>query len=327
MKTSDLIKSFKIFSVIFFLSILIYSCNENPVETLQSDDDYLRTTAINSSFSNDDNDDDNILSSEILDFDGDGIVADDENNVPVDSVIRWGRRITNVNTNATITNLGDSLKQVDVVKTISGNLIIVVSTAGVIDTVSKPFIQEQKRIVIFKRVGNRPNPRFNWRLYKYSAIDGETKQPQVGKSNITMSKVEVYRNNNLIMTLDGPDFTVNMFNARRFFNNGNFENNPNAQIRLKVYLTSNQSDQDLVMFHWARNNHGHHRVRFNMTSEIQVGSNWERTFEKTFNIFPNHRLGIFNGYISSSTRATLFDDDPSLLSTTYMGLVYGVRPH
>lgn len=327
MKNRNFLKSLINFSIIFFLSIIIYSCSENPVETLQSEDDYLRTTAINSSFSNDDNDDDNILSSEILDFDGDGIVADDESSVPVDSIIRWGRRISNVNTNATITNLGDSLKQVDVLKTISGNLIIVAITGGVIDTISKPFVQEQKRIVIFKRVGNRPNPRFNWRLYQYSAIDGETQQPQVGKSNITMSKVEVYRNNNLIMTLNGPDFTVNMFNARRFFNNGNIETNPNAQIKFKVFLTSNQSDQDLVMFHWTRNNHGKHRVRFNMTSEVQVGSNWERTFERTFNIFPNHRFGIFNGYISASTKATLFDNNPSLLSTTYMGLVYGVRPN
>lgn len=313
---------------VLIIAIYMSGCQENNITepAAQSDDEYLQTTAINTAFSTNYDDDDNLLANEINDFDSEGATFDDEsNNFPIDSLLKWGRRVTNVNISTTITSQGDTMKHVTVVRTISGNFFIIGYVGGNLDTTVKPYSQEQKRYLTFKRVDRRPNPRHNWRLYQYSAIDGETKTPQIGKSNITMSKVQFYKNNNLILTLNGPDFTVNVFTSRLFGGGGMFEVNRGDQLRVKVYLNSNQQDTDIVAYHWARNSFGFHRVRFAMTSQTSNGNNFDRTYEKTFNIYNNHRWGMHNAYISSSTRSSLYDNDESLFSSTYIGFPYRVR--
>ena len=163
-------------------------------------------------------------------------------------------------------------------------------------------------------------------MYEVSGVDGQTTSPQVGKDNIVMNSIEIYKNGQLELTLNGPGFTSNVFKARFFGGPGILNALPGDQVRVKVYVTSNQADKDMVAFHWAKNRHGRHRVLFEMTSEVQNGSTYDRTFEKTFDIYNLHRRGVFNGYISATTRSTLFDSDPSLLSTTYAGMKYFVRP-
>ncbi|MEO8210973.1 MAG: hypothetical protein ABI840_10455 [bacterium] len=318
---------FGIIAVTFYLS----GCNKDNITepaANQTEDEYLSSTAINSAFSSDAEDDDNLFANEVFDFDSEGPTMNNEEgfDTPIDSLKRWGRRITNVNVNTNITTIGDSLKNVEVIRTISGNFIIIGYINGVLDSTVKPYTQEQKRLLTFKRVDRRPNPRFNWRVYQYSAIDGETKTPQTGKDNIIMSKIEFYKNNILMLTLNGPDFTINIFNSRYFGGNGLFEANRGDQIRAKVYLSSNQSDTDIVSYHWARNSFGFHRESFLMTSQIPNGNNFDRTYEKTFEIYSRHNHGIHNGFISANTRSSLYDNSTSLFSSTYMGLSYRVRP-
>lgn len=303
-------------------------CNENSTDTSYlSDDEYLKNTAINTAFSNDSEDDDNLFSNEVFDFDSEGPVSNNSGgfDTPIDSLLKWGRRVTGTNLNVNITSYGDTLKIADVTRTISGNFIVIGYINGVLDSAVKPYSQEQKRMISFKRVDRRPNPRFNWRVYQYSAIDGETKTPQTGKDNIVMNMIEFYVNNNLILTLNGPDFTENIFTSRFFGGSGLFIANRNDQVRIKVYLTSNQSDTDIVAFHWARNAFGFHREPFAMTSQTPNGSNFDRTYEKIFNIYPNHHHGIHNGFISANTRNSLYDNSPTLFSSTYMGLPYKIR--
>lgn len=310
------------------LTIFISSCSDNSIETgsVQTDDEFIRSIAMNSSFSSNEDDDDNLFFSDEMDFDSEGATySNANNNTPLDSILKWGRRITGRDVNVNITTFGDSLKEAEVTKSLSGNFIIIGYIAGVLDSTLKPFTQEHRRLISFKRVGRRPNPRFNWRVFQYSAVDGETKTPQTGKDNIVMNKVEYYRNNELIMTLNGPDFTANLFMARHFGNNSQIDLGRGDQIRIKVYLTSNQNDQDIVAYHWRRNSHGFHRELFEMTSEIQKGNNFDRTFEKTFEIYNQHPHGMHNGFISSTTRSSLFDNSTSLFSSTYMGLPYRVR--
>jgi len=325
----------RIFSLTIFLSILIISvyltgCSDNNVTepAVQSEDEYLTSTAINSAFSTNSDDDDNLFSNEITDFDSQGPVADNDGgfDIPIDSLLKWGRRVTGTNINTNITTTGDSIKSVDVTRTITGNFVIIGYINGALDSTVKPYRQEQKRTVTFKRVGRRPNPRFNWRVYQYTAVDGETKSPQIGKDNIVMSKIEFYKNNNLILTLNGPDFTVNLFTSRFFGGNGLFEVNRGDEIRVKVFATSNQSDTDIVSYHWARNSFGFHRERFAMTSQTPNGSNFDRTYEKTFGIYSQHNHGMHNAFISANTRSSLYDNSPSLFSSTYMGFPYRIRP-
>lgn len=324
----------KLFFIIILLcftivSIYISGCNDNNLTepAMQSEDEYLITTALNTSFSPDPDDDDNLFANEVIDFDSEGPVADDESgfDTPIDSLLKWGRRITGTNVNASITNIGDTLKRVDVVRTIAGNFIVIGYINGSLDSAVKPYTQEQKRFVIFKRINNRPNPRFNWRVYRYSAVDGETKTPQTGKENIVMTKIEFYKNNNLILTLSGPDFTSNVFTSRFFGDNSLYDAQRGDQIRTKVYLTSNQSDTDIVSYHWARNSFGFHRERFEMTSQTPNGSNFDRTYEKTFVIYSQHNFGLHNSFISANTGSSLYDNSPSLFSSTYAGFPYRVR--
>jgi hypothetical protein len=308
------------------VGLYLSGCQDSSVSTSeQTDDEYLQTTAIQSAFSNDEDDEDNLMASEITDYESEGPVEDYTGATPIDSLLMWGQVISNVNINTNISNIGDSLKQVEVTRTVTGELIILYSTNGSIDTVRKPFTREQKRFVSFKKIGNHPNPRFRWRVYEVSAADGQTTSPMIGKDNIVMSKVEIYKNGNLELTLNGPDFTSNKYLTRLFGGEGILKVRLGDQVNLKVYLTSNQADKDIVLFHWPKNPHRFHRVRFEMTSEVQNGSNWDRVFEKTFNIYNAHRFGVFNGFISASIRSSLFDSDPNLLSTTYMGMFYRVR--
>lgn len=323
MKQQSRLVAIAVFLTFVLISIYISGCNNNEITepSAQTDDEYLQSTALNTAFSSDADDDDNLFSTEVNDFDSEGAL-----NTPIDSLIRWGRRITNVNVSTNITGSGDTMKTVAVTRTISGNFIIIGIVSGSQDTIVKPFSQEQKRIIIFKRVARRPNPRQNWRVYQHSAVDGETKTPQVGKSNIVMNKIEVFKNNNLALTLYGPDFTVNMFTSRFFGSDPVLDLNRGDEVRVKVYLTSNQTDQDIVAYHWARNSFGFHREYFTMTSQTPNGSGFDRTYEKTFTIYNQHQRGLKNEFISANTRASLYDNSPALFSSTYMGLVYRVRP-
>jgi len=329
MKSLKRIFSLTIFFIILIISVYLTGCSDNVTEpAAQSEDEYLTSTAINSAFSTNSDDDDNLFTNEVMDFDSQGPVADNDVGfeTPIDSLLKWGRRVSGTNINTNITTFGDSIKIVGVIRTITGNFVIIGYINGTLDSTVKPYQQEQKRKVTFKRVDRRPNPRFNWRVYQYTAIDGETKSPQIGKDNIVMSKIEFYKNNNLILTLNGPNFTVNMFTSRFFGGNGLFEVNRGDDIRIKVFATSNKSDTDIVSYHWARNSFGFHRERFTMTSQTPNGSNFERTYEKTFRMYSQHNHGMHNAFISANTQVSLFDNSPTLFSSTYMGFPYRIRP-
>lgn len=322
------VSALTILSFIIVLSIYLNGCNDNNItdNSSMSDDEYIRTLAINSAFSSNADDDENLFATEVSDFDSGGPVSDDPgSDVPLDSVLKWGRRISDVNVNAEITNIGDTIKNVLVTRTITGNFIVVGYINGNLDSTVKPFTQQQKRIINFKRINRQHHPRFNWRVYEYSAIDGNTTAPQTGKDNIVINKVELYRNNELRLTLNGPDFTTNFFTAGFFGGHGMYEADAGESFKAKVYLTSNQSDTDIVSYHWPRNLSGFHRVRFELISQTPNGNGFDRVFEKTIQIFPQHRHGRHNAFISADTKSSVFDNDPGLLSSTYMGFPYRIR--
>lgn len=294
--------------------------NNGPIETSAlSDDEYLRTVAVNSQYSNDPDDEDNLLSGDIAGFDYPAVMS------AYDSIAGWRRIITNVSTTANIILNTDTMKTVETIRTISGNFVILGFTGGVPDSAVKPFTQDLRRIAIFRRVNNTPNPRRNWRLFRFSAVDGQTSSPQTGKDNIVMNRIEVFRNDNLILTLNGPDFTTNLFNAGHFGPPGSPEFGASVQIKVRVSLTSNQSDTDFVAFHWPRNSGIANGIRFGLVSQTPNGNNFDRVYEKTYSVQPQHGPGVFNGLISASTKASLFDSNPQLFSGTFAGMPYRVR--
>lgn len=312
-----------IFIMAIGITFYLNGCSDS-VSTTETDDQYLLEVVqrgVNAQ------DEDDLLAAETSDLDDGGAVTNGPGggDTPIDSLIRWGRKILNVNVNLNITNQGDTIKTVVVTKTITGNFIIIGFVNGVQDSIVKPYTEVLTRNVEFKRIGNGPRPRSNWKLYRVSMVDGKTTAPQNGTDYVEMNKIEVYVNGSLTYTFNGPDFTQNIFTTRRF--GGEIPNvNANDQVRLKVYTHSTQSEPDIVAWHWAKNAFGFHRVPFDMTSNIPSGSGWDRTYEKTFTVYGAHNFGRkFNAFISASTHKSLYDDSPSEFASDLVGIPYRVE--
>lgn len=324
MKSTKKLLLLLVFSV---FSLYLAACNDNSIESDNQTDDQFITEVVTQGYSGPNNEDDDLMFSEAEDLNDGGPVGNyGDGDTPIDSLMKWGRRITGVTKSVTIVNEGDSIKNATITTNITGVYMIVGVVNGVVDTISKPYTEEFKRLAIFKRVDRQPRPRRNWRLYKVSMLDGESKTPQVGSDYVKMNKVEVYVNGTLKYTLNGPDFTQNLFITRKFEGGGIPEINVNDEVKLVVSTYSTQSEQDIVAWHWGKRNFGFHREPFTMVSQTPNGGGWDRVYEKSFNIHGNIRGKALNGCISASTYKSLHDDSPSELASDLVGTPYRVKP-
>jgi len=325
-------KLFKSTKMLFLLIMMAASalylgaCSDNSVEDNQTDDEFIKEV-INSGYSSPNSQDDDLMNSESGDLDDGGPVSDyDPGDTPIDSLMKWGRRITGITRTITIVSEGDTIKNVTITTNIAGVYMIVGTVNNVVDTISKPYTEEFKRLAVFKRVARTPRPRFNWRLYKVSMLDGESKTPQIGTQYVQMNQLQVYVNNNLRYTFTGPDFTQNIFTTRLFGGAGIPEVNAGDQVRIVVNTYSAQSEPDIVAWHWGKRNFGFHREPFTMTSQTPSGSGWNRVYEKTFTIHDHVRGKVLNGCISASTHKSLYDDAPVEFASDLVGTPYRVMP-
>lgn len=317
----------KMFLLLIFSAFSMYlaACNDNSVDENQTDDEFIKEV-VTSGYSGQNGEDDDLMASEKDDLDDGGPVGNSGGDTPIDSLMKWGRRITGVSKTVAIVNEGDTIKNVTITTNITGVYMIIGTVNGVVDTISKPYTEEFKRLAVFKRINRLPRPRHNWRLYKVSMLDGETKTPQVGTDYVKMNKVEVYVNGTLQYTFNGPDFTQNIFTTRHFGGAGIPEVNVGDQVKLVVSTYSGQSEQDIVAWHWGKRNFGFHREPFVMTSQTPNGSGWDRVYEKSFTINENIRHKRLNGCISASTYKSLHDDSPIEFASDLVGTPYRVMP-
>jgi hypothetical protein len=309
-------------------AVILQACSDNSVEDTQTDDEFIKEV-ITGGYSSPNGEDDDLMNSEANDLDDGGPVADsDGGDTPIDSLMKWGRRVTGVSRTVTITSEGDSIKNALITTNITGVYMIIGTVSGVTDTISKPYTEEFKRTAVFKRIARTPRPRHNWRLYKVSMLDGETKTPQVGTQYVEMNQLQVYINGTLMYTFAGPDFTQNIFTTRKFDGAGIPEVHANDQVRIVVNTYSTQSEQDIVAWHWGKRNFGFHREPFTMVSQTPNGSGWDRVYEKTFTIHdhPVLRGKRINGCISASTYKSLHDDSPAEFASDIVGTPYRVLP-
>lgn len=325
------INKIKILSSIYIFVILgiflLNGCNKNSVESNDiTDDEFLKNVVLNG-YSQSSNDEDNLTSQEYNDLNDGGPVSDNEGGMynPVDSLKKWGRIISDVNVNINIDNEGDSLKNVLITRTISGNYVILGYQNGTLDTIRKPYTEVTNRKIVFKRINNYSDVRRNWRLYKIGVLDGGTTQPQIGSSKVRLDKVEVFLNGSGTpsYTFNRPDFQNIMFTTRYFGGSGIPVLTKGSQVKVKVYTTSQNSSIDYVAWHWARNSFGFHRIPFTLVDQSGSGP-YLRTYEKTFNIYNNHIIDARNGYLSASSHESLYDDNVNELASDMMGLPYWI---
>jgi len=313
---------FSLLGAAFLFSYLV-GCNENSISPEETDDQFIESVVRNGIGSGEEDD---LMSTEVGDLDTGAVENGGGFDTPIDSLMKWGRRITSVSINISISNQGDTIKNVTVTRTITGNYIIIGIVLGQVDTIVKPYTEVMNRLAIFKRIDRTPYPRRNWRLYKVSMLDGQTTQPQVGSDYVKMNKIEVWINGTLTYTFLGPDFTQNWFTTRYFGGPGIPEVHRGDQVNIKVFTYSTQPEPDIVAWHWARNTFGFHRVPFDMTSNVPNGSGWDRTYEKNFTVYGTHPFRRANGYISASTHKSLYDDSPAEFASDLVGTPYRVIP-
>src|SRR5436190_21895106 len=107
MNFPNFMKSIFIMLIIGIFSIYIGGCNDNSVVTDNiTDDGYINEVVGATNDTHNQEDDNNIFANEKNDLDDGGMVSNHDGDTPIDSLIRWGRRITSVNINANITNSG-----------------------------------------------------------------------------------------------------------------------------------------------------------------------------------------------------------------------------
>ena len=293
-------------------------CSDSVTTTSMSDNDYLKTVVVGGVGSSNTEEGD-LMSSESSDLDDGGAISDNGDN-PITNLQRWGRRVTNVNVNVNISDQGDTIKNVLVTRTITGNYIIIGTVNGNVDTVVKPYTEVLTRTIAFKRIARSSTPSQNWKLYQVSMVNANTTTPEVGTNNITINTVAILVNGVPTYTFQGPNFNQDIFTTKYFGGAGIPEFGRGDQITVVVTVNSNQADTDYVAWHWARNTFGFHRVPFDLISQ----NGQTRIYQKSITIYSNHRLGVFNGFISANTRKSLFDDNTALFSSTTVGTVYRI---
>ncbi len=237
--------------------------------------------------------------------------------------IRWGRFITSVTRQTTVTiQPGDTIAIVRVHKTINGTLKIrAITLLGDTVLVEKPFSDESDRNVMFKRV-RRGAERFwlNWIPVATSLVDGGTPNGQ-----IDIKSIELTTRGGTTITITDP---LRYFLRYRWLrlphgDRDMLEFNGTDTVRVKVTLESASADTDLVALRFGANSLHRNRARMVLTSQTIGGTlGFVKTYEQKF--FVHNRPGYFHAGVEAMTKATLYDDNLSAYSVSWWGVPYRV---
>lgn len=236
--------------------------------------------------------------------------------------LRWGRFVTSVTRTVTTTiQPGDSIAIAQVHKVITGILKIRgINTTGDTVLIQKPFTDNSDRNVIFKRVGER---RFwlRWVPVATSLVDGGTPNGQI---NIT--KVQFITATDTITITDPLRYFLRYRWLRLFVNNAPKdvpEIDAGAPVTVRATVVSASPDTDLVALRYGRNSIHRRRMAMRCVSQVQVGNNYERVFERSFTM--HFHRGSFHSAVDAMTKATLFDDDVTKYAVSWWGVPYRVN--
>jgi hypothetical protein len=250
---------------------------------------------------------------------------------------RWGRFITSVTKTVTMTvQPGDSIAIAVVDKTINGTLKIrakVNPTDTAFVEISKPFVDQSKRNIIFKRVAKNTE-RFwlNWVPVASSLVAGGTSSPA---QDIHIDKVQIVRASGDTLTITDPLATYLRYRWLKFWVGASRDDVPDLQagaaLLMRVTVTSAEADTDYVFLRYGCTVLERRRLPLECVS---VTDNGNGTYTRVFQSFGGHRLlapmvhfhrGYFNLALDAVTKATLFNDDVNKYSVSWWGVPYRVQ--
>ncbi|GJQ21238.1 MAG: hypothetical protein HBSIN02_15930 [Bacteroidia bacterium] len=235
--------------------------------------------------------------------------------------IAWGRRVDNANRSVTFERFGDTLVIATIVQSMSGKIVIahrdtVQDTTLVIE---KPFAESTTRKVRATKIARTNNPRANWRFREVSGVDGGT----TSNSAITFDTLKAFIGNDTLVVTDPTEFFLRFadFAGRHIPSILN-----SAPVKVRLTITSTESDTDLVFIHrpamWV-NSSVLRPARIRMTLVSQTGSGpYTRVYEHTWS---SHVQGRHHFFVGAVTRGSLFDD-VAPWSTKIWGIPYLVSP-
>lgn len=237
--------------------------------------------------------------------------------------LRWGRFINSVTRTVTVTiQPGDSIAIAHVHKVISGVLKIqAINASGDTILVEKPFNDESDRNVIFRRVERGPRYWRNWIPVATSLVAGGTPN-----GDITITQLQFMTRRDTITINDPLNFYLRYRWLRAIYGNRDlFHRDRDVpelvvrdSVKVRVTLTSASPDTDLVALRFGFTSLYKSRARMFLVSQNGNTKVYERTF------FVHPRPGHFHAAVEAATKATLFDDNPTLYSVSWWGVPYRV---
>jgi hypothetical protein len=96
-----------------------------------------------------------------------------------------------------------------------------------------------------------------------------------------------------------------------------------ASVTVRATVMSASPDTDLVALRFGWGPFQRRRVAMQFVSQVQVGSEYERVFQRTFTM--HFHRGSFHAAVEAATHATLFDDDTTQYAVSWWGVPYRVN--
>jgi hypothetical protein len=244
-------------------------------------------------------------------------------------VEKWGRKIDSKTTSVqSIAYSGDSLAYVTFQTVLNEHLVVSGRDSfGTAVSFEKGFVETLLRRARFVRIASTDNPFHNWRLEAVTLVYGGTSPPAARIDSLTIMFLGSLFS---IVDADSAFFHFDLWwkghghghgDGKHEFDDVFPEWDNNGTATILVAETSPNATPDIVSLHFTRGDFGLHRVRFQMTSEVNNGDGtFYRVYQTTFRVPGDPRKFRTLG-VSSMTSASITDDQAAV-QTNVLGMPF-----
>jgi len=263
--------------------------------------------------------------------------------------VKFGRRIMHVERSIIrpATMDGDSVAIVQTKSVISGEFVIKAKSDSGSFTIRKPFTETLYRNLRFERVwdddwddddhhdGNHhdgdddddddgeDDGAFRWRLVSASIVNGGTENPSP-----VIASVELITAVDTFIVTDPDQYFMAMrhgWNLKHSWKHGWKHWMPKLKdvpITIRVTLAGASADTAVVALHHLESDKGLRKQMFTLVSETESGGVFTRVYERTWFSRLKFKKKYSHLVVSALSRASVYDDDPALYSSSIWGIPY-----